>query len=405
MKKINNKLVSLVIFVFLGLSSNGFALSSVEQKRFDIQAAVSVKKIIQDNKLEIVDYNYVLNAVGEGTRNGAKAIIIDSRPLKKYQVSHIPSALALPDTSFDKMYEGVLGKVDKSKEIIVYCGGYKCVKSPIVAVELLKKGHKNVKVYIAGMPQWNAKNYVEIDTNVAKAIFEKKDALFIDARPWPKFFGSTIIGSINVPDTQFEKYAHLMPVDKHATIVTYCGGYACNKSHNVAKKLVALGYTKVKVYAAGFPEWKDVGNPVTGSSAKATQAKVDKKPKMSKSGNLMLGSDTGTVDGEWFIKNYKQLPKSVTLVDVRSSADFKSGTLPGAINIYVGDKKAPQFVEAIPKDGEVILFCGTGTRAIEGRGYFEQLKVDTDRVFYLDANIECNKNNECKIEANEPIGI
>jgi rhodanese-related sulfurtransferase len=404
MKKINN-LVSLAIFLVFAFGSSAFALSSVEQKNVEGKSSVSVQKMIKDNNLEVVDYEYVLNAVGEGTRTGAKAILLDARPLKKYQASHIPSALALPDTSFEKMYDSFLGKVDKSKEIIVYCGGYKCIKSPIVAVELIKKGHKNVKVYIAGMPQWASKNYVEIDTNVAKAIFEKRDALFIDARPWAKFFGSTIIGSMNLPDTQFEKYTHLMPIDKKATIVTYCGGYGCHKSHIVAKKLVALGYTNVKVYAAGFPQWKDVGYPVTGSSAKATQKKGDDKPKISKSGHLMLGSDTGTVDGEWFIKNYKQLPKSVVLVDVRSSADFKSGTLPGAINVYVGDKKAPQFVEAVPKDKEIIFFCGTGTRAIEARGYFEELKKDLDRVFYLDANIECNKNNECKMEANEPIGI
>jgi len=404
MKKINSVL-SLTILLVVLASSSVFALSKIEQKRFDIQAAVSVKKIIKEHNLEIVDYEYVLKAVGEGTRKGAKAIVIDARPLKKYQVSHIPSSLVLPDTKFDSMYQLVLGKVNKSKEIIVYCGGYKCVKSSIVAVELLKKGHKNLKVYIAGLPQWKTKNYVEINSNVAKAIFEKKNTLFIDARPWSKFFGSTIIGSLNIPDTKFDKYVGFMPTNKNTPIVTYCGGYACNKSHIVAKKLVALGYTKVKVYAAGFPAWKKAGYPITGGTSKATQKKDTKKVQMSKTGNLMLGSDTGTVDGEWFIKNYKRLPESVVLVDVRSKEDFNSGTLSGAINVFVGDKKAPEFVKAIPKEGEVIMFCGTGTRAIEARSFFEELKIDLDRVFYLDANIECNKNNECKMEANEPIGI
>ncbi len=404
MKKISN-VISLIILLVVLTSSSVFAVSSVEQKRFDIQAAVSVKKIIKENNLEIVDYDYVLKAVDKGTRKSAKAVIIDARPLKKYQVSHIPSALLLTDTKFDSMYQTVLGKVDKSKEIIVYCGGYKCVKSPIVAVELLKKGHKNVKVYIAGMPQWKTKNYVEIDTNVAKAIFEKRNTLFIDARPWAKFFGSTIIGSLNTPDTKFDKYVGFMPANKKTPIVTFCGGYGCDKSHIVANKLRVLGYKNIKVLAAGFPAWKKAGYPTTGGNVKATKKQATKKAKMSKSGNLMLGADTGTVDGEWFIKNYKKLPKSVTLVDVRSKEDFNAGTLPGAINIYVGDKKAPQFVEALPKKGEVILFCGTGTRAIEGRGYIEEMKKDLDRVFYLDANIDCNKNNECKMEANEPIGI
>jgi len=403
--KLVNKFTSIVVLAVLFVGSSAFALSSIEQKRFDIQAAVSVKKMIKEHNLEIVDYEHVLKAIGNGTRKGAIAVVIDARPLKKYQVSHIPSALALPDTKFDSMYESVLGKVSKTKELIIYCGGYKCVKSPKLAVDLIKKGHKNIKVYIAGMPQWKKQNYVEIDPNVAKAMFEKKDTLFIDARPWPKFFGSTIIGSLNVPDTQFDKYAGFMPTDKKTSIITYCGGYGCDKSHIVADKLRALGYKNVKVLAAGFPEWKKAGYPITGGSSKATAKKDSKKAKMSKSGNLMLGADTGTVDGEWFIKNYKNLPKSIVLVDVRSKEDFKSGTIPGAINIYVGDKKAQQFIEAIPKDKEVIMFCGTGTRAIEGRAHFEEVKKDLDRVFYLDANIDCNKNNECKMEANEPIGI
>jgi rhodanese-related sulfurtransferase len=402
--KIIHKLTTATGLIVLLISSSAFALSNAEQKQFNTKAAKSVKKIVKLNNLEVVNYNYVLKAVDRGTRKAAKALILDARPLKKYQVSHIPSALALPEAKVESMYGSVLSKVSKTKDIIIYCGGYKCAKSAKLAVYLLKKGHKNVKVYAAGMPQWARKNYVEIETNVAKAIFTKNNTLFIDARPWPKFYGSTIIGSLNIPDTKFDKYDGFLPIDKKTPIITFCGGYGCDKSHIVANKLIDLGYKNVKVYAAGFPEWKKAGNPVTGGGNKAV-VKKDTKPQMSKSGNLMLGLDTGTVDGEWFVKNYKKLPKSVTLVDVRPVADYKTGTIPGAVNIFVGDKKAPEFTKALPDEGEVVIFCGTGTRAIEGRSYVEELGKDLDRVFYIDANIECNKRDECKINPNEPLGI
>jgi rhodanese-related sulfurtransferase len=402
--KIICKFTSVIALLAIFIGSNAFALSSAEQKQFNEKAAASVKKIVKKNKLEVVNYDYVLKAVDRGTRKAAKAIIVDARPLKKYQASHIPSALALPEAKAESMYGAVLSKVSKDKDIIVYCGGFKCAKSAKLAVNLLKKGHKNVKVYVAGMPDWASKNYVEIETNVAKAIFTKNDTLFIDARPWPKFYGSTIIGSLNIPDTKFDKYAGFLPIDKATPVITYCGGYACDKSHIVANKLVGLGYKNVKVYAAGFPVWKKAGNPVTGGGNKV-MVKKDTKPQMSKGGNLMLGLDTGTVDGEWFVKNYKKLPKSVTLVDVRPSSDYKTGTIPGAINIFTGDKKAKEFVEAIPEDGEVVIFCGTGTRAIEGRSYIEEIGKGLDRVLYIDANIKCNKSNECKIDPNEPLGI
>ena len=35
-------------------------------------------------------------------------------------------------------------------------------KSAIVADLLMKKGHKNVKVYNAGEPEWSKKDYLEV---------------------------------------------------------------------------------------------------------------------------------------------------------------------------------------------------------------------------------------------------
>ena len=57
------------------------------------------------------------------------------------------------------------------------------------------------------------------------------------------------------------------------------------------------------------------------------------------------------------------------------------------------------------KTSNLMLVSDTGTRAIKERSLYWKDEKDLDRVFYLDANIECNKNNECKMEANEPIGI
>lgn len=396
--------IAVILAIFAGVS---FAKAVALPSDFLSKASPKVKEMVIKNNLMVVEYDDVLKAIGDGTRKNANSIIIDARPMKKYQIAHIPSSLALPDTKFDKMYDEVLGKMSKSKEIIVYCGGYKCAKSPKVAKMLMKKGHKDVKVYAAGMPEWMKKNYSEIDTNVAKAIFDKKSqALFIDARPYGKFAGSTIVGSIGVPDTKFDEYAKLMPVDKKAMIVTFCGGYACHKSHAVANKLVKLGYTNVKVYAAGFPEWKKAKYPITGGGAKAVAKKVKNDSTMSVSGILKKGADTGTVDGEWFKANLSKLPKSVNLVDVRDPKDFATGSLKGAINIHAEKMKPAQLAKALPKSGDVVFFCGTGTRAMEAREFLVEIKYpQLDRIWYFDAEIECDKANNCKIKANEPIGI
>ena len=395
---------AVILAVLAGIS---FAQPVALPSDFLTKASPKVKELVIKNNLEVVEYNHVLKAIGDGTRKNANSIIIDARPMKKYQIAHIPSALALPDTKFEMMYEQTLGKLAKSKEIIIYCGGYKCAKSPKLALMLMKKGHTDVKVYAAGMPEWKSKNYSEIDTNVAKAIFDKRSgALFIDARPYGKFMGSTITGSMGVPDTKFDAYAKFMPADKKAMIVTFCGGYACHKSHAIANKLIKMGYTNVKVYAAGFPEWKKAKYPITGGGAKAVAKTMKKDKMMSASGILKKGADTGTVDGEWFKANLPKLPKSVHLVDVRDTKDFKSGTLKGAINILTEKMKPEQIAKAIPQSGDVVFFCGTGTRAMEAREFLADMKYsELDRIWYFDAEVECDKNNNCKIKVNEPIGI
>ena len=50
-------------------------------------------------------------------------IIVDSRPKKaKYDKGHIPSAISIPDSDFDKL-KGKL-PADKNLLLIFYCGGY-----------------------------------------------------------------------------------------------------------------------------------------------------------------------------------------------------------------------------------------------------------------------------------------
>ncbi|WP_419770366.1 MAG: rhodanese-like domain-containing protein [Candidatus Marinarcus sp.] len=371
---------------------------------FNLNATEAVKSLVKQHNLSVVDYTYVKMVVSKGTRQSAKAIVLDARPKMKYEMGHIPSALSLPDTKFDELYQSVLKGVAKSKELIVYCGGYDCAKSPKLAAMLKAKGYTDVKIYPAGMPQWADNNYEEIDVNIAKALFDKHSALFIDARPYVKFAQETIIGSLSVPDTKFNEFAGFMPADLETTIVAFCGGYECGKSHAIARNLVSMGYINVKVLASGFPAWKSAKYPTTGVN---TPVKKVEKVSSNIKTFLKKGADTGTVDGEWFVKNYKTFPKNVTLVNVMSKEEFDNGHIAGSINIHAEKMKPQALLDALPKNAEIVFYCGTGTRAMEAWGMLaDELKYkDIHRIFYLDANIKCNKNSECSIEPNEPLGV
>ena len=391
------------MFKSIILSSLLFGILSFSTEIETLTAPTNnVLELIQKYQLEQVDYNYVKKAINQGNRNSVNAILIDARPEIKYQKGTIPSSLNIPDTKFDEYYS-VLKDIPKEKEIIVYCGGYNCTKSPIVAEKLKEKGYTNVKVYPAGEPEWNKLSYLEIDTSVVKAYQEQNLALIVDARPYAKFLQETIPGAISIPDTNLSKLIGRFPINKKEKIVVFCGGYSCEKSHVVANKLKSLGYEEVMVYAAGLPAWKESGEATTAFTKTVTQEKIPKKEQFSKNG-LKLGSDNGSVDGEWLKKQIldDKVPSYIQIVDVTSNNEFKTGHIKGAINIEAGKISANELLEKLPKNKTIVFNCTTGGRAIEAWSKLKDAKFDMSEIFYLDANISC-KDNNCKIDVNEPL--
>uniref|UniRef100_UPI004048572F rhodanese-like domain-containing protein n=1 Tax=Aliarcobacter sp. TaxID=2321116 RepID=UPI004048572F len=389
------------IFIILSL----FLLINISAKEIESlkEPTKVVAELIKKYDLEEVDFDYVKSSIGSGSRNSAKSILIDARPEIKYQKGTIPSSLNIPDTKFDEYYS-VLNGVSKDKELIVYCGGYNCTKSAIVANKLKEKGHLNVKVYSAGEPQWNTLSYLEIDLSVIKSLHSKNLALLVDARPYQKFLQETILGSISIPDTNIDKLIGRFPINKNENIIVFCGGYNCEKSHNIANKLISLGYKNISVFAGGLPVWKEKGlNTTAYVTVKIDKKEELKKEDFSKNG-LKKGSDEGSVDGEWLKKliQDKNIPSYIQIVDVTSESEFSNGHINGAINIEAAKFNAKDFFEKLPKNKTIVFNCTAGGRSIEAWSKLNDEKFDMSEIYYLDANISC-KDNDCKIDVNEPL--
>jgi rhodanese-related sulfurtransferase len=84
----------------------------------------------------------------------ADVMIVDARPARKYQKGHVPTAVNIPFSKFDKMKDQL--PTDKGKELIYYCGGYKCALSAKSAAKAVEAGYTNVKLFQAGWPAWKA---------------------------------------------------------------------------------------------------------------------------------------------------------------------------------------------------------------------------------------------------------
>ncbi|AXS80289.1 rhodanese-like domain-containing protein [Dechloromonas sp. HYN0024] len=160
---------------------------------------------------------------------------------------------------------------------------------------------------------------VDADFVAKYAVLPKPDGVqIIDSRPATrKFDPGHIPTAMNLHDGDFDKLADQLPTDKATLLIFYCEGVDCMLSHNSAFKAEKLGYTNIKVYAGGYPEWIKKGNM----------------------GAVSLP----------FLKKKLDEGAPLTLVDSRpKERKFDKGHIPGAVNIPDGD--FDKMVDRLPAD-------------------------------------------------------
>jgi len=122
---------------------------------------------------------------------------------------------------------------------------------------------------------------VDVKVVMEHAAIPKRDGvMIIDARPTArKYDVGHILTAVSIPDRKFNKMAGMLPKDKSTLLIFYCGGLKCPLSHKSAFKAEKMGFTNVKVYAAGYPDWIQNGNLGSVSAAHVKKL-IDKKAKV-----------------------------------------------------------------------------------------------------------------------------
>lgn len=166
---------------------------------------------------------------------------------------------------------------------------------------------------------------VDADFVAKHAILPRPDGvLIIDSRPTGrKFDPGHIPTAMNLPDGDFEKLTDQLPKDKSTLLIFYCEGYECMLSHNSAFKAEKLGYTNIKVYAAGYPDWLKTGHMGAVSIA--------------------------------FLKKKLDEGAPLTLIDSRpKERKYDKGHIPGAISLP--DSDFEKMLDRLPSDKNSPLF-------------------------------------------------
>jgi rhodanese-related sulfurtransferase len=94
--------------------------------------------------------------------------------------------------------------------------------------------------------------------NLAEAtgLFDAGQTVFIDARHEFDYKLGHIKGAVNIPLKDYEAYRDsLAAYSKDKSMVAYCDGAECNSSIELSAKLLAAGYTNVKIFYGGWKEW------------------------------------------------------------------------------------------------------------------------------------------------------
>ena len=198
--------------------------------------------------------------------------LVDARPKeRKYDKGHIPGAISLPDSQFDKLAAQLL-PADKAAALYFYCEGLECKLSNDAAEKAVKLGYSNVKVVPEGWPGWEKAYGANLAAapaivpgkepgSIAVPSFEQilreapQSVHLIDVRDPHEFAAGTFKGAVNIPVGTIDKKLDQLPRDK--PIVFFCGaGGRSGEAHDVVKSALP---TLKTVFVDATIKWQPSG--------------------------------------------------------------------------------------------------------------------------------------------------
>jgi rhodanese-related sulfurtransferase len=182
-----------------------------------------------------------------------------------------------------------------------------------------------VDIYQATLMESNQKT-PEISTEEMQKILEEKSATVFDPRSSKEYAIDHIPGAINIApkktgsentDSVIAEIGRKLKNNKAAPIVLYCNGPICGKSRQLANKLLSEGYTNVRRYQLGIPIWR-----------------------------ILVGLTEIELEGILYVLGKDQ---TAVFIDARDHQQFKTGTIPGAVNLPLGKVRPGKKEDEIKK--------------------------------------------------------
>jgi rhodanese-related sulfurtransferase len=101
-------------------------------------------------------------------------------------------------------------------------------------------------------------DFPDIELGDLKQAIADGKVFLIDVNGSSSFREGHIPGAVDFASLG-EKIASVLPEQKDAMIVAYCGGPSCGAYKQAAKAVAALGYQNVRHFSGGISGWKQAG--------------------------------------------------------------------------------------------------------------------------------------------------
>jgi rhodanese-related sulfurtransferase len=136
-----------VVIILLGGSALAFAWNGLSGRGIPLERNVLIRE--GDEIVEVAEARVRLER---------GALFLDARPEAFYRMEHVPGSLPLPEDDFEAAFARLEPRLRASLDVVVYCSGFGCEASHIVARELKERGIPAVILH-DGWPAWQEAGY------------------------------------------------------------------------------------------------------------------------------------------------------------------------------------------------------------------------------------------------------